>query len=237
MNSVETFLDLYRTLEEDLKEYYAGRKLKYSNPVFEYMNTDGRKYYDEIDLCRDIRNILSHHPYFEGEMPIVPSDRLIESLKRVIHEVENPVTAIKIATPVSELVTATDEDSVSSMLFKMEKRGFSHVPVIDRGGALSGVFSVGAVFEYVRSRPGIVLDSTVRLSDMKDFLPVNVHRTEQYLFCEPNATLSEVKGMFRSSGPKQRRVAAVFVTKTHDRRSALRGMITPWDLIKIKNDN
>ena len=236
MNSVETFLDLYRTLEEDLKEYYAGRKLKYSTPVYEYMNKDGRRHYDEIDLCREIRNILSHHPYFEGDMPLIPSEKLIGSLRQIIYEVENPVTAIKIATPLSELVTAAYNDAASSLLFKMEKRGFSHVPVIDNNGVLTGVFSVGAVFEYIRSRRDVAIDS-VLLSDMKDFLPPNVHRSERYLFCEPGATLSEVKGMFRSTGPKQRRVAAVFVTKTNDERSALRGMITPWDLIKTENDN
>ena len=235
MNSVETFLDLYRTLEEDLKEYYAGRKLKYSSPVYEYMNTDGRRHYDEIDLCREIRNVLSHHPYFDGELPIVPGDKLIEALRKIVYEVENPLTAIKLSTPLEELVTATYDESVSALLFKMEKRGFSHVPVIGEHGGLEGVFSIGAVFEFVRSRPGIVLDSTVRLSDMKAFLPANVHRSEQYLFCAPNATLSEVKDMFRSTGPKQRRVAAVFVLKNEDRRSPLRGMITPWDLIKIKN--
>ncbi len=232
LNSVETFLDLYRTLEEDLKEFYAGKRLKYSNPVYEFMNTDGRRYYDEIDLCREIRNILSHHPYFEGEMPIIPSDNLIDALREIIHYVENPVTAIKLSTGIDDLVTATFEDGVPSVLTKMEKRGFSHVPVTGSGGLLEGVFSVGAVFEFVKSRPGIVIDNSVLLSDMKDFLPVNVHRSEQYLFCTPDATLSEVKNMFRSSGPKQRRVAAVFVTKTADRRSPLRGMITPWDIIK-----
>ena len=233
MNSVEVFLDLYRTLEEDLKEYYAGRKLKYSSPVYEYMNIDGRKYYDELDLCRDIRNVLSHHPYYKGEMPIVPSDNLIEALRTVIYEVENPMTAIKIATPFDMLVTATYEDDASSVLVKMEKRGFSHVPVLS-GGSVVGVFSVGAVFEYVRSRPGVVIDSSVRLSDMKDFLPPKVHRNEQYLFCAPNATLTELTNLFHNSGPKQRRVAAVFVLKNSDTRSELRGMITPWDLIKTR---
>ena len=142
MNSAETFLDLYRTLEEDLKEYYAGRKLKYSSPVYEYMNTDGRRYYDEIDLCREIRNILSHHPYFDGELPIVPGDKLIETLRKIIYEVENPLTAIKLSTPLEELVTATYGESVSALLFKMEKRGLSHVPVLGERGDLEGVFSV-----------------------------------------------------------------------------------------------
>ncbi len=234
MNSVEVFLDLYRTLEEDLKEYYAGRKLRYSSPILEYMNTDGKKHYDELDMCREIRNILSHHPYYEGEMPIVPSDRLIDALRRVIHEVENPVTAVKLATPATELVTASYGDAASSLLVKMEKRGFSHVPVLN-DGRFEGVFSIGAAFEFIRSRPGVVIDNSLTLSDMRDFLPTNVHRCEQYLFCAPGATLAEVRGMFRSTGPKQRRVAAVFVMKNGDRNSALRGMITPWDLIKAKN--
>ncbi|MBR6917182.1 MAG: CBS domain-containing protein [Clostridia bacterium] len=234
MNSAEVFLDLYKTLEDDLKEYYAGKKLKYSSPVYEFMNTDGRKYYDELDLCREIRNILSHHPYYGGEIALTPSDKLTETLKEIINYVENPVRAIDIATHASDLMSAELDDSVSSLLFKMEKKGISHVPVM-KDGVLLGVFSVGAVFDFMRSRPGVVIDSSLTLSEMKDFLPVNAHRNEQYLFCDTAATLQEVGALFSLAGPRQRRVAAVFVVKGSDKGSQVKGMITPWDMVKVNN--
>ena len=234
LNRVEEFLDLYRTLEGDLKEFYSGRRLKSSSLIFEYMNEEGKRHYDELDLCREVRNLLSHHSYFAGECPITPSESLIEALRGVIHEIENPVTASVIATPLDSLLTAAESDSVPYLLEKMEKRGFSHVPVV-KNESLIGVFSVGAVFDFVKSRPGTVVDNGLRLFDMHDFLLIDAHRAEQYAFCTAKTALSDISAIFKSAGPKKRRVAAVFVLKNSDPRSALRGMITPWDVIKTQD--
>lgn len=234
MNSVEVFLDLYRTLEEDLKEFYSGRRLKSSSPVYEYMNEEGKKYYDELDVCREVRNLLSHHSYFSGETPIVPSDGLIEALRKIIYELENPVTAGVIATPAKDLVTAMADDRVTEVLRKMDERGFSHVPVVN-GGHITGVFSIGAMFEFMKKREGVVINDDLRVSDLADHLPVGAHKTEQYLFCKASARLDEIARLFRSTGPKQRRVAAIFVVKGEERTSSLVGMITPWDVIKAQS--
>ena len=235
MNNVETFLDLYRTLEEDLKEFYSGRRIRSSSAVFEYMNEEGRRHYDEIDVCREIRNLLSHHPSVGGKTPVEPSDTLIETLRRIIFEIENPIVASAIATKREDIVTATHDDSVPSVLKKMDERGISHVPVIN-SGRMTGVFSIGALFEFIRRHDGIVIDEDLKISDVSDFLPVGAHRTEQYLFCEPKTRLDELGRMFRCTGPRQRRVAAIFVMRGEDRRSELLGMITPWDVIKAQSN-
>lgn len=231
MNSTEIFLDLYRTLEEDLKEFYSGRKVKSSSLVIEYMNGEGRRHYDELDLCREIRNVLSHHSYFKGESPIEPGEKLIEALREVVREVENPVTASSVATPSKELVTSSLSDSIGDVLDKMEKRGFSHVPVVERG-RLIGVFSIDAVFGYIKKRGDAFSDRELTLADMRDFLPIGAHKAEAYRICHPRMTLGELTEIFKSSGPSAKRIAAVFVTKDGTSSSNLVGMITPWDVIK-----
>lgn len=234
MNKAEEFLDLYRTLEEDLKEFYAGRRVKSSSLVFEYMNEEGRRHYDEIDLCREVRNIISHHSYLDGECPVVPSDSLIEALRAIIAELEYPVTASSVATPAEDLVVASLDDRVPYVLDKMDRFGFSHVPVI-ADGRLFGVFSTGAVFEFIKHRPGTVIDDDLHLSQMKEYLPIGSHKNEQYALCTGKTTLPEISRLFKSAGPKKKRVAAVFVLKNDDPRSPLCGMITPWDVIKSQD--
>ncbi|MBQ7714604.1 MAG: CBS domain-containing protein [Clostridia bacterium] len=232
MEIVDTFLDLYRTLEEDLKEYYSGRKVKSSSLVFEYMNGDGKKYYDELDVCREIRNLLTHHSYFKGETPVYPSESIINALKEIIYELENPVTAMTVATPMADMLIASYSDKVNDVLSKMESRGFSHVPVME-GSKLVGVFSVGALFVYLRRSRRALSEGGIVISDLKDQLPIGAHMTEKYLFCDADTPIEKVSEMFASAGPKNKRVAAVFVTRGPELKRSVVGIITPWDIIKV----
>ena len=43
----------------------------------------------------------------------------------------------------------------------------------------------------------------------------------------------KIKELFNHEGPEVRRVAAVFVTQNGKKNTALLGMITPWDIMKI----
>lgn len=64
----DEFLNLYRTLEEVLSEKYSDRTRNYGSVVVQFMNdVEGRQFKDKLNLCREIRNLLSHHPEVNGE--------------------------------------------------------------------------------------------------------------------------------------------------------------------------
>lgn len=230
MSKVHEFLDTYRNLEEALKVLYSGKKLRYSSLVLEYMNSNGKKYYDELDLCRELRNLLSHHADISGKPPVEPSDELIASLKKIIWDIENPVTALSMATPVSKLAVAKQGDNVASLLNEMRERGYSHVPVF-RSEKLFGVFSIDAVFRYMRDNL-YATPEKLRIADIDKYLVPESHMFEKYEFTKADTPYSQIADIFRAQGPGSVRVAAVFVTETGTKNSRVIGMITPWDVIK-----
>lgn len=93
MNDISEFLDLYRQLEEALKAAYPAKAERHSTLVYDFMHGDGKKYFDDLDLCRELRNVLTHHSSLCGTDAVHPSDELLDFLRRVIEEVKNPVTA------------------------------------------------------------------------------------------------------------------------------------------------
>lgn len=231
-NRSNEFLNLYRTLEDILTNKYTNQKRKYFNAIIQYTNDDeGRKYKEELNLFREIRNLLSHHPEINGENVIEPSQSVIDTLREIIYSVENPPMAMTIATPIHHLVTATLNSSVTDIIKQMDDRGFSHIPILNEQ-ILYGVFSVSTLFTYFRENGRERLETTTVMDHFKEFLPIEVHTTETFKFKSAKSTYYELKDEFSIFGPKKMRVAAIFITENGSKNKPLLGMITPWDLIR-----
>lgn len=227
------FLNLYKTLEELLTNKYSNTKRKFSSSVIQFMNDDeGRKYKEELNLFREIRNLLSHHPELDGENAIEPSQSVINTLNEIIYSVENPPMAMTMATLTQNLVKATLSSSVLELTKMMDEKGFSHIPIMESGQILYGVFSVSTLFSYFRKHGSEKIEEDTIVEQFKDFLPIDVHSTEAFKVMSSKSTYYDLKDEFSAAGPKKKRLAAIFITENGARDKPLMGMITPWDLIR-----
>lgn len=232
MGKVHEFLDTYRRLEDALKSFYNGKKVRHQSLVYEYMCSDGKKYYDDLDLCRELRNLLTHHSDIAGSPPAEPSSALIDFLKKVVWEIENPITAKMIETQVGNLLIAHKDDFIEDLVQNMKDKGYSHVPYF-RNNMLFGVLSIESLFRYMKDRPNDLF-SSVKVSDIEEYLLPENHIFEKYDFVGADTPYREVADLFRAKGPGSVRVAAVFVTKDGSDKGRVEGMITPWDILKIE---
>ncbi len=229
-NRCEEFLNLYRDLEEHLAAKARGSR---AGLVQEFAAREGGRYREELDVFREMRNLLSHHGQIDGEYIVEPSVPAVEKMREIVEYAKNPPAAMQAAVPTSEILCADFDDSVAKLAEIMEKRGFSHVPVIDGRGILAGVFSVGTLFTFLRS--GTYKDiRQLKIGDLREVIRPERHSTEQFAFVDRNATCYRIKEIFNHEGPSVRRVAAVFVTQNGKQNSPVLGMITPWDIIKYK---
>ena len=227
MDICESFLNAYRNLEEVLAVKYGQR----SGTVQLYASKDGAKYFEELNLFREMRNLLSHHGRIDGSPVVLPSEQALAKLLEILEYAKNPPMALSLATPAENLCLARLSDDVLKIIDIMGKRGYSHIPVLTKNKGVFGVFSVGTLFSYAKSNPqGAITGMTLR--DMSNYLPPEKHTTEKFAFASPEATLHDIKALFRISGPNHRRVVAVFVTEDGRQSSRLLGMITPWDVFK-----
>lgn len=230
----EQFLRLYRKLEGLLEKRYSGKKVS-SSVVMEYLHDpDSAPCRADLDMCRDIRNLLTHNDDDDGQPVVEPSEGVVELLGTIVDYVQRPRFAVDYGTPGDNIMFAHPNDSALDVMRHMMRMGYSHVPVRDKTG-LVGVFSAGALMSYVGDRGFEALKDDLRIGDLKKALSVDNERTDKYLFFDPTATLTTVRMAFERPQERNRRLAVVFITEDGGQHSQVLAMLTPWDALKDKN--
>ena len=226
----ERFLKLYRVLEGLLDKRYSGRR-EGSSVVMEYLrDDDSEPYRQQLDLCREIRNLLTHTSDERGDPVVEPSESVLEALEDIIRHVSMPRYAVDFGTPAERILCASPNDSALDVMRRMRKMGFSHVPVMEKG-RMVGVFSVGSLFSFLEKNGLDALKPGDRIGRLKDELPAEKHASERYLFMPENATVLQVRAEFENRSARNCRLSAVFITPTGICGEPLLAMLTPWDVL------
>jgi len=232
------FIDLFRQLEATLREYCltADGPREFNGMLSSAAKHDPfiQKRFSELDLCRQLRNILSHFPSVEGRRPLVPDKALLEVLRETIDHLQNPIRARNAAIPRDRLYTVNVDSPLRQTLEKMRRYGYSHIPVM-QGKHVLGVFSVGTVFTAI-SRGNMPRDPQAVIGDLMEDIGLDAHENEQFAFVAADDPLTQVKELFHKPKNSRRKVAVAFVTENGNRDEALLGMLTPWDVLQALED-
>lgn len=229
MANSETFLDLYKKLEDELENKYRDSRRRFSSVVFEFMkDPESEPVRESLDVCREIRNLLTHSANIGGEPIVEPSEPVLQALREVLEFVENPPLALSYATQGESIMKTTMTQKVFRVMEVMEKNGFSHIPVM-QDGSFIGVFSVGTIFKYVLNGGKQLTGNTV-LKDLVEYLPVKYH-LENYAFLPRSASYFEARAIFERMKGRNRRVSVIFITENGAENERLLGMLTPWDVM------
>lgn len=227
----ELFLKMYRILEGILEKRFAGVR-QGSSVVMEYIrDPDSEPYRHELNICREIRNLLTHNADEDGEPLIEPSEAVLVSLQNILDHVSAPRYAVEYGTPREKILWAHPNDMVMDVMHRMSKLGFSHVPVMERG-RISGVFSVGGLFVYLERKGLSALNNTARIGQIDEAMNLDKHGSDRYLFLPEDATIYQVRDAFEERSERNNRLSAVFITRTGSKDEALIAMLTPWDVLK-----
>lgn len=228
----EEFLKLFRVLESLLEKKYAGSRRSSASVVMQYgADAESIPVRDELTLCREVRNILTHSAEIGGETILEPAQGLIDMLHRIIEYAKRPPLALEFATGSEQLLWADLNQRALEIMRAMEKRGFSHVPVLQKGELL-GVFSMSTVFNYcIKDEGNVPITTHTRIREFANRLPIDHHSGECYIFMDEKATYADVKTAFERIKMGDKRLAAIFITKTGKSKEPLLGMITPWDVL------
>jgi len=226
------FLTLYRQMEGILEKRYDGRESGSNNVVMEYLkDPDSEPVRTEIDLCRRIRNILSHNVEATGEAVVEPSEGVLRRMEAIIEYIRQPVKAINYGTSADKIMFAHPNDLVMNVMRHMVKNGYSHVPVMDQG-RLVGVFSSGSLMHFATRKGLSQVRDELRVGEMKDTIGFGESRSERFLFLPADATLLAVRKAFERKPARNHRLAVVFLTEDGTWRSPLRALLTSWDVLR-----
>ncbi len=228
----EQFLKLYRVLEGLLEKRYAGKRGASASVVIEYLHdADSVPCRADLDMCREIRNLLSHNAGEAGEPVVEPSESVLQMLRDIVEYVQRPRLARDCGTPRERILFAHPNDAALDVMRHMLRRGYSHVPVRDRDG-LAGVFSAQTLMRYAADAGFDGLDDALRIGQLKGALQFKDDRREKYVFFDREATLNAVRAAFEPRGERNSRPAVAFITEDGTPQTEVLAMLTPSDLIK-----
>ncbi len=229
--SVEDFLDLYKRLEQLLKSYYGNDNGHYESVVARFENSRAAgKQKDAIKAIREIRNLIQHSPKIAGKYIVEPSDEIMKELCQVIQSLEHPRLAIDFGVRESHIYKTYTDYSLLKVFHVMKERGFSHVPVLENG-KFFGVLSAYTVFEFVAQLGMTVLSETTKVNAMRDYLPIEKHRNEYYLFMPRTTTFYDAVEAFVKRDNKGRRLVVIFITENGRPDEQILSMLTPWSVV------
>ena len=104
---IDVFLDLYKQLEDALEDKYRNARRHYSSVVFEFIkDTDSEPVRDKLEICREIRNLLTHSANLDGEPIVEPSAPVVAAMEEVLEFVRRPPLALEFATKGDQVMKA-----------------------------------------------------------------------------------------------------------------------------------
>lgn len=225
----EEFLDLYRRLESGAQRLLGGDGR--SSAVMRLAHQRGfTGWRDELDFCREVRNLLSHEPKVNGAYAFYPSDQLLGLLRQLVQLVENPVTVAGRMTPVGRMLVCTPGAQALPVMRQMRRDGLSHVPVLS-GGRVQSVFSVDTVFQAVLDG-AVQPDEQTRIGDFELYLSLERHMNQSFVFVPESMSLGDAGALFDRAYDKNNKIKLLLVTKTGLPGERLLGVVSPYDLLE-----
>lgn len=227
MTQTERFLETYRRLEavapRVLRDQRSGGVISrlLRHPKF-------APYREELDCCREVRNLLTHEVRVGGEPAVVPSFAMIAFLESMVEMIENPVRIRDRMTPITEMIVVEEDTLVVQMMETMWKQGLSRVPLLEKG-VVKGMLSLETIFHATME--GMIITPATRVGDLRAYLSLDGAPQTHYAFVSPGTTIEIAEEIFKRGQGKKNKLRALLVTENGEANEALIGILTPYDIL------
>lgn len=206
----DRFLNLYRKLE-NYKSTNAQGYAFYK-----------RKYADELNLFRELRNYLSHEE-FHGAYPFAVSEAVTEALEKMLTEMyltcekimNKRISIALLATPLEEVIKTMDD------------KHYSYVPILDEKKRVNGIISSESIISLLSEKKPFdkSVSEYLALFSLKG-------QSKKYVFLSRRSSFYEAERLFTSLGDDKKRVGLILITENGNPNEALLGIISPYDVFE-----
>ena len=186
-------------------------------------------YRDELDCCREVRNLLTHEVSIEGEPAVLPGAGMNAFLLKIIELLENPPRVEGRMTPRDRLYIVRGDSCLLPALLEMEKRNLSRVPILD-GERVTGMLSTEAVFRLLLDR--FPLSEETRVRHVDSYFSLDAAPTVAYRFVPPETLLEDAEKLFSHAYGRNCKIRAILVTPAGSPTGNLLGVLSPYDVME-----
>lgn len=228
INKTEVFLDKYRHLENVIKtEFHLGKNESAMNYLIR--QKPFREYENELDLCRETRNLLSHNPKLNGEYALTPSDELIAFMDKIIDKIENPLRAKDVMVPKNALCYRHMNASVREAMIALRENSYKYIPILEEG-VLAGVFGAKTMLDILINEESGGIEKDATFADVKDYVALENADKGSIRFVPQDMLISDIGSMYRKSSEHKERINLIFVTANGKVTERVLGIITAWEI-------
>ncbi len=225
------FIALCKELESSVKARYGGTSHGESAYVFLSKKAEFKPYTKELDLIREVRNLIQHKDVeVKGKEAIYVDEVLMDALREIIQLVKHPETVGNICT--RDLETASLDTPVKDVMRRMLDTSYSHIPVLDDQGRLIGIFSENTIFTRVAKEGMEALSEQDCVRDYGAYLDIRDHVRDSFEFIAETVETEEAIERFKKRDKQGRRLAMLVVTKHGDPAEPVLGVLTPYDVLE-----
>lgn len=235
MSNAEIFLEKYKQLEEAVRSTY---KINSNDSVAYYLEGQNRfkAFRDEIDYCRQVRNLLAHKKKVNNEFAVEPSVCMIEFIEALIEKVRSRMRCLTIAIGMSNIFWQDINGNVKTTMKIMQQKLYTHIPILE-DGVVIGVFDENSIFNYLAKEEIVDIDSDLTFQSILPFLSLDDREMEEFVFIGRNCYVDELEEKIDQAFHQGKRVGLAFITENGKRTQKIQGIITPWDIISAKDYN
>ena len=233
--SGKQYMELFKKFETKLREIAGVNsdsiqfkdildKAKRNNPLVEYKE-------DLIWDLYGLRNVFAHcdRDKYIAEV----NSMAFEELNKLYSNLENPPKVIDLFA--KEIFRTRLSDDVLAVLESMKENVYTHVPVYDENDKFVGILSETTVMNWLIEN---LVDGKASFSNktMGDFNSKYLHTSEnKYEFVASDFDIFAAQKMFDSSMYAGERLGCIIITQSGNRDEKPIGIITAWDLPKIRD--
>lgn len=230
MTNADEYIQKFKELESIVKETFG---LNDWDSVTNFLSKreEYRPFREEIKYCQEVRNLLQHKQKIGNAYPVEPTREMIGFLEMTIDSLKNRKTCGEIMVPLSKVLFCRKNDSIRETVRKMRDFPSGHVPILDDGGRISGVFTAVSFLNMMADRRGEPFDREADFAFAEKYIAFDHHESEVYRFVKSSLYVDELKDIFEHTYSGGKRLAMVFVTENGKSDGKLIGTISPWDVL------
>ena len=195
-------------------------------------NSVVKRYKDELDIIRTVRNINTHQRNEEYGYVVCPNPEMNIRLRNIIDEINNPPTIYNsnMCIKKSEIYYKTLQDNVGSTIKDMVEKVYTHIPIIE-DNVLIGVFSESTLLDIVNKNEGIIVDENTKFEEIEEFLKIKNHTSEEFIFISKDKNIYDIEEIFKDYFSRKKRIGCVYITENGKQSESILGMLTAWDVL------
>ncbi|MFC4387572.1 CBS domain-containing protein [Gracilibacillus marinus] len=187
------------------------------------------KHADLLKQCSKLRNAMIHRKVKQNFYIAEPHDDIVEELVEIAEILANPPLAIQYASkPVEYFETTT---TVMHVLKVINSKSFSQFPIYDSNNCI-GLITDGGMLRWFAEKSADVLSYDFQQAQIQEV--VAFEKESNVAFISKQATIFDAQSVFQQYMENKKKLEAIIITDNGKPNSLPIGLISSWDLIKLK---